>query len=195
MALGPYGGYQPGRPVSDEEAARYLLSETTGLDVTSEHGRETPRRFVAMLRELTTQVPFEFTTFSNREGLDEMVVVKDIPFVSLCNHHIIPYMGVAHIGYIPCNKIVGLSKLARVVQFRAHSLSVQESLTYDIATFLQEQLEALGVIVVMEAEHLCMTIRGVQTPGTKTVTSSVRGVFAEHNRTAKAEFFEHLRRK
>ena len=172
--------------LSAEEAARVLLTQTTGLKE-DKHGQKTPQRFVAMLKELTTPDEFEFTTFDN-DGCDEIVVVKDIPFVSVCNHHVVPFIGVAHIGYIPNEKLVGLSKFARVVRHFAKQLQVQERLTQQVADYLMEHLDPIAVGVVMEAEHMCMTIRGVQTPGTKTTTSAMKGVFADHDRTAKMEF-------
>lgn len=172
-------------PVSAEAAARVLLEKTTGLknDV---HGGDTPKRFAAMLRELTTPEEFTFTTFPTED--QDLIVMHDIPFVSVCNHHVIPFVGKAWIGYIPNEKIVGLSKLARVVRHYAKALQVQERLTKQVAEYLMEHLDPLGVAVVMEAEHFCMTIRGVQTPGTITTTSKMMGVFADHDRTAKAEF-------
>lgn len=173
--------------LTEEEAAAVLLTKTTGLNTNDEHGEKTPARFVAMLRELTTPQEFEFTTFP-ADGMQDMIVMTDIPFTSLCNHHVVPFLGVAHIAYIPSEKMVGLSKLARAVHKFSKALQVQEKLTHDIADFLQAQLQPLGVGVVMEAEHMCMTIRGVQTPGTRTTTSTMRGVFADHNRTAKSEF-------
>ena len=171
--------------ISEEAAARVLLEKTTGLknDV---HGENTPKRFAAMLRELTTPQDFEFTTFPAED--QDMIVMHDIPFVSVCNHHVIPFVGKAWIGYIPNQKIVGLSKLARCVQYYAKNLQVQERLTRQIAEYLMENLDPLGVAVVLEAEHFCMTIRGVQTPGTITTTSKMTGVFEDHDRTAKAEF-------
>ena len=173
-------------PVSAEETARSLLEQTTGLDVNSPHGQKTPERFVRMLRELTTPEDFNFTVFPATK--QDLVVVKDIPFVSVCNHHIVPFAGVAHIAYVPDMLVAGLSKFARTVRYFAHQLQVQEELTDDIADFLEEKLSPLGVGVVLEAEHMCMTIRGVQTPGTRTITSTMRGVFSDHERTAKDEF-------
>lgn len=173
--------------LSLEETARLLLEQTTGLK-DDKHGTKTPQRFIAMLRELTTPDEFEFTTFDNEDGVDEIVTVENIPFVSLCNHHVVPFVGVAHIGYIPDRKLVGLSKFARVVRHYAKALQVQERLTQQVANFLMEQLDPLGVAVVLEAEHMCMTIRGVQTPGTRTTTSAMMGVFSDHERTAKMEF-------
>jgi len=173
------------------KAAEQVLRGTTGLDTDSEHGRHTPDRFIKMLRELTTPTPIEFTTFKN-DGMDEMIVVEAIPFVSLCNHHVVPFIGKAYIGYIPDDQIAGLSKFARVVHHFARRLQVQEQLTKDIADFLEENLKPLGVAVVLRAEHFCMTIRGVQVPGAKTYTAAMRGRFSEHERTAKAEFLAEI---
>jgi GTP cyclohydrolase I len=171
-----------------EALARELLQSTTGLDVTSPHAERTPARFVAMLRELCTPEEFDFTSFPNDEGVDEMVIVDNIPFYTLCNHHLAPFFGVAHIGYIPNQTIVGLSKFPRAVQNLAKDLNVQENLTIKIADFLEHELDPIGVAVVLRAEHLCMSMRGVKVLGTKTTTSAMRGVFADHDRTAKAEF-------
>jgi GTP cyclohydrolase I len=172
-----------------EQAARILLTETTGLK-DDEHGVDTPRRFVSMLRELTTPPDIKWKAFK-AEG-DEMVSVYDINFVSLCNHHVVPFIGKAHVGYVPNKLNAGLSKFARVVKYFAAGLQVQERLTTQVADYLDAKLTPKGLIVVMEAEHLCMTIRGAQSPGTKTRTTSVKGVFADHERTAKAEFLAGL---
>lgn len=170
-----------------------ILQEITGVNFdTVEHTRNTPKRFVQMLKDLTTPQDFDFTVFDNTNMLDEMVSLRDIPFYTLCAHHIVPFYGKAHIGYVPGNKIAGLSKFSRAVQSLSKKLTVQEELTVEIADFLEEKLEPKGVIVVMEAEHLCMAMRGVQTPGVRTRTTAVRGVFADHNRTAKAEFMSAL---
>jgi GTP cyclohydrolase I len=155
------------------------------------HGKDTPRRFVQMLKELTTPEPIKWTVFPS-EGIDEMITVRDIPFTSVCEHHVIPFLGMAHIGYIPDQLLPGLSKTARVVQHFAKRLQVQERLTRQVADFLDYQLRPHGVIVVMDAEHLCMTVRGVQVPGAKTRTTAVKGRFADHERTAKAEFMSGL---
>lgn len=171
-----------------ETSAAYILQQAAGLDVSSPHGRATPGRFVRMLRELTTPEPFTFTVFENVDGIDEMVTVQEIPFASLCNHHVIPFVGYAHIAYVPDQRIAGLSKFARAVRYFARSLQVQETLTKQIADFLDNKLAPKGLAVVMEAEHMCMTLRGAQAPGTKTRTADVRGVFADHTKTAKAEF-------
>lgn len=156
------------------------------FDFESEHFASTPERFVKMLKELTHQEEFNFTVFES--AADEMIVVKDIDFVSLCAHHIVPFMGKCHIAYVPAGQIAGLSKFARTVKTLAKDLTVQEELTNDIADFLMDKLDPKGLAVVMEAEHLCMTIRGVQSPGTMTITSSMKGVFADHTRQARSEF-------
>lgn len=180
---------RPKPSISSEEAARVLLEKTTGLK-NDKHGSKTPQRFAAMLCELTTPEDFEFTSFPNEDNADEMIIVHDIPFVSLCNHHIVPFIGKAWVAYIPDEKIVGLSKLARTVRYYAKALQVQERLTMQIANRIEEELAPLGVVVLLRAEHMCMTIRGVQTPGTLTTTSVMRGVFSDHDRTAKMEFMQ-----
>jgi GTP cyclohydrolase I len=123
------------------------------------------------------------TTFPNHEGYDELVVVRDIPFQSLCMHHVLPFYGVAHVAYLPAERILGLSKLARVVDLFACDLQLQERLTTQIAGWLQQQLQPKGVGVVLEAEHLCMSLRGVQKPGAKTVTSALHGLVRDDQRT------------
>lgn len=173
------------------EMAEEVLAVHAGLKVSTGHGEDTPKRFVAMLDELTQCKDCEgqcmkWKTFES--AVDQMIVVSRIPFSSVCNHHVVPFVGHAWIGYVPDGTIAGLSKFARVVHHFAHRLQVQEELTQQIASFLEDALEPNGVMVVMEAEHLCMTIRGVQTPGTTTRTVVTTGVFADHARTAKAEF-------
>jgi GTP cyclohydrolase I len=175
------------------EAAEVVLRTSAGLSL-DEHGADTPRRFVEMLRELTTPPDIKWKSFTN-DRMDEMIIIREIPFVSLCNHHVIPFIGVAHIGYVPDKKIAGLSKFARVVRHFAHALQMQERLTMQVANFLQAQLEPRGVAVLISAEHMCMTIRGVQSPGTKTDTTAMLGVFADHERTAKAEFLARINGK
>jgi len=147
---------------------------------------KTPERYVEMLWELATPVEFDFTTFKSDN--DEMVIVQDIPFVSLCAHHIAPFMGVAHIGYVPINNTAGLSKLVRTVEYMSKGLWSQEDLTDAISDFLCSHLVPLGTAVVMQAEHTCMTIRGVRTSGALTTTSSMTGCFADHDRLARTEF-------
>lgn len=170
------------------DLARSLLQSTTGLDVSSEHGEKTPERFVKMLVELTKPEPYNFTVFDNTEHIDQMVTITDLPFYSLCNHHVIPFFGKAHVAYVPNEKVAGLSKFGRAVKNISRGLWVQEHLTTAIADFLEEKLQPRGVAVVMKGEHLCMAMRGVQMPGALTTTACMRGVFADHKRTAKAEF-------
>lgn len=190
----PVGLLERHDATSLREAASFVLQSTTGLDLESVHGKETPARFLKMLRELTTAEAFDFKTFEDPSAGDEMIVIRDITFVSVCNHHVIPFHGKAHIGYIPNDKhlIAGLSKFARLVRYHARSLQVQERLTNVIANELETRLVPKGVAVILEAEHMCMTIRGVQAPGTMTRTAAMRGVFADHGRTAKAEFLQAL---
>ena len=176
--------------LSDEELAETLLTRTAHLDVTDPQEARTPARFVMTLRELTTPEPFNFTTFE--ATCDEMVIQRDIPFASLCRHHVLPFAGVAHVGYVPDGKIAGLSKLARTIRYCARALQTQEELTNQAADMLEENLKPRGVAVVLEAEHLCMTLRGVQAPGTVTYTASMRGVYADHAKTAKAEFMNRI---
>lgn len=156
------------------DAVRMLL-KALGQDVDSEHLSDTPRRVAAAYAELLVPDPFELTTFPNDGGYDELVLARDVPFRSLCEHHLLPFHGVAHIGYLPGPRIVGLSKLARVVEHFARGLQVQERLTQQVAGCLEANLQAAGVAVVMEAEHLCMTLRGVRAAGSRTVTSALLG--------------------
>jgi GTP cyclohydrolase I len=170
-----------------EEAVRELLA-ALGRDTADEHLRDTPRRVADAYAELLTPRTFSVTTFPNDEGYDELVLAKDIPFHSLCRHHLLPFTGVAHVGYLPGERIVGLSKLARVVEMFARDLQVQERLTQQVADWLQEHLAPKGVGVVMEAEHLCMSLRGVQVDGSRTVTSALHGLLRTDPRS-RAEFF------
>jgi GTP cyclohydrolase I len=150
---------------------------------------ETPRRMAEAYAELLTPVPFEPTTFPNTDGYDELVVAGSIPFHSLCEHHLLPFHGVAHVGYLPGDRIIGLSKLGRVVELFARDLQLQERLTQQIADWLDERLEPRGVGVVIEAEHLCMSLRGVQKGGARTVTSALHGLVREDSRT-RQEFLD-----
>jgi len=129
-----------------------------------------------------------FRTFDH-EGYDGMIVVKDIPVVSLCEHHLVPFVGWAHVGYFPDGKVLGLSKIARVVNAYARRLQIQERLTKQVADTLVDGLDPRGVIVVIEAEHMCITIRGAQAPGTRAITSAVRGLFNTNQEGEKDEFF------
>ena len=166
------------------EAAAAELLAALGVDTAEESVRETPRRMADVYAELLTPVEFEPTTFPNDGGYDELVVARDIPFHSLCEHHLLPFVGVAHVGYLPGERIIGLSKLARVVELHARSLQVQERLTTQVAGWLQRELAPKGVGVVIEAEHMCMSLRGVQKPGSSTVTSALHGTVRDDARTA-----------
>ena len=170
-----------------ERAVADLLT-ALGQNPDDEHSRETPRRVAAAYAEMLTPRSFTPTTFPNDEGYDELVLARDIPFHSLCQHHMLPFKGVAHVGYLPGDRILGLSKLARVVELFARNLQVQERLTKQVADWLQEHLAPKGVGVVLEAEHLCMSLRGVQAAGSLTVTSALHGLLREDHRS-RAEFF------
>lgn len=146
-----------------------------GQDLSDEHRADTPRRVAQAYAELLTPRDFNLTTFPNDEGYDELVLAKDIPFHSLCRHHLLPFTGVAHVGYLPGERILGLSKLARVVERFSRGLQVQERLTQQVADWLAERLRPKGVGVVLEAEHLCMSLRGVRATGSRTVTSGLHG--------------------
>ena len=159
------------------------LLAALGRDVSEDGLRETPRRVAAAYAQLLTPEPFSLTTFPNDAGYDELVVVRDIPFHSLCMHHLLPFGGVAHVAYLPGERIVGLSKLARVVELFARDLQLQERLTMQVARFLEEHLEPKGVGVVIEAEHLCMSLRGVQKAGARTTTSALLGLLRDDPRT------------
>jgi GTP cyclohydrolase I len=165
-----------------EDAARDLL-EALGADLENEGLRDTPRRMAHAYAELLTPTDFNMTTFPNDEGYDELVVAREIPFHSLCMHHLLPFHGVAHVGYLPGERIIGLSKLARVVDLFARDLQVQERLTTQVADWLEEHLAPKGVGVVIEAEHMCMSLRGVQKTGARTMTSALHGLVRNDPRT------------
>jgi GTP cyclohydrolase I len=172
--------------VAAELAAADLLT-ALGADVESDHLRDTPRRVAKAYAELLTPTAFEPTTFPNEGDYDELVLVRDIPFRSLCAHHLLPFFGTVHVAYLPGERIIGLSKLGRVVDLFARDLQIQERLTSQVADWLEEHLAPRGVGVVAEAEHLCMSLRGVQKPGALTVTSALRGAVRDDPRT-RAEF-------
>lgn len=154
------------------------LLAALGHDVDDEDDlAETPRRVADGFIELLSPAPFEMTTFPNADGYDEPVIMRGIPFVSLCRHHLLPFRGTATVGYLPAERIVGLSKLARVVEHHARGLQVQETLTTQVARTLESALAPRAVGVVIEAEHLCMSVRGVRADGATTVTSAFRGEF------------------
>jgi GTP cyclohydrolase I len=170
-----------------ERAVRDLLL-ALGRDPSSPHLADTPRRVAESFTEMLTPREFDLTTFPNDENYDELVLARNIPVQSLCEHHMLPFTGVAHVGYLPGERILGLSKLARVVELFARDLQVQERLTVQVAHWLQEHLAPRGVGVVIEAEHMCMSMRGVQARGSRTITSSVHGVLRE-NAASRQEFF------
>ena len=168
--------------VRAERAVTDLLA-ALGQDPASEQLLDTPRRVAATYAELLTPAPFTPTTFPNDEGYDELVLVRAIPFQSLCEHHLLPFVGVAHVGYLPADRILGLSKLARVVELFSRRLQLQERLTTQVADWLQDQLAPKGVGVVLEAEHLCMSLRGVRAVGARTITSALHGVLRDDPRS------------
>jgi GTP cyclohydrolase I len=173
--------------VAAERAALDLL-RAIGADVTSPGLLGTPRRVAASFAEMVTPAEFTATTFPNEGSYDELVVVRDIPFHALCMHHLLPFYGQAHVAYLPGEKIVGISKLARVVETFARDLQLQERLTMQIADWLDQELAPRGVGVVLSAEHTCMTLRGVLKPGARTVTSALRGLVRDDARTRQELF-------
>ena len=180
-----------GRSSIDRAAAQRAVADlltALGHDVADERLAETPRRVADSFAELLTPRSFKLTTFPNDEGYDELVVARSIPFVSLCEHHMLPFTGKAHVGYVPGERILGLSKLARVVELFARDLQVQERLTQQVANWLRDNLRPKGVGVVLEAEHACMSLRGVLATGAMTVTSAVHGILRDDPRS-RAEFF------
>ena len=169
-----------------QRAVRDIL-EAIGEDPDREGLRETPRRVADMYSEIfagLSEDPKTLLKFFHEEGSDEIVLVKDIPLYSMCEHHLLPFVGKAHIAYIPQNgKVIGLSKLARIVKNFASKPQLQERLTADIADFINEQMQPQGVAVLIEAEHLCMTMRGIRAAGAKTQTSALRGRFRSDARS------------
>jgi GTP cyclohydrolase IA len=186
VAVAPAAAPDPLRRTIDRQAAERAAADllvALGADLDDEGLRETPRRMAAAYTELLSHQPFNATTFPNDEGYDELVVARSIPFHSLCMHHLLPFHGVAHIGYLPGERILGLSKFARIVEMLARDLQVQERLTMQIDNWLQKQLAPKGVGVVLEAEHMCMSLRGVQKFGTRTITSALHGLVRDDPRT------------
>ncbi len=177
--------------VKIEEAIRLLL-EGIGEDINREGLKETPERVARMYEEICGGLYEDAKehlskTFSSNNS--EMVIEKDITFYSMCEHHLMPFYGKAHIAYIPDGKVVGLSKLARTVEVFAKRPQIQEQLTGQIADAVMEILKPLGVMVYMEAEHMCMTMRGVKKPGTQTVTTACRGVFKDNDSLKQQVYF------
>lgn len=177
----------PGRTEAIDVAAaatavRALLA-ALGQDPERAGLRDTPARVARAYAELLAPSAFNMTTFPNEERYDELVLVSDIPFVSLCEHHLLPFSGVAHVAYVPDGRLLGLSKLPRVVDHFAGRLQLQERLTVQVAEWLMERLQPRGVGVVVQAEHACMSLRGVRKPGTRTITSALHGLLRDDERT------------
>ena len=171
---------RPGFDGARAEAAIRALIEAVGENLDREGLSDSPRRITEMYRELFAGLnrdPVDILSVGFEEGHDELVILREIPFYSMCEHHFMPFHGQAHIGYMPDGRIVGLSKIARAVEIFARRPQVQERLTSQIANCIEEVLHAQGVGVVIEAEHLCMTARGVRKPGATMVTSAMRGCF------------------
>ena len=169
-----------------ERAAAAFL-DALGVPGDTDATAATPRRMAQAYAELLTPRSFALTTFPNDENYDELVLASGIPVQSVCEHHMLPFVGTAHVGYLPGERILGLSKLARVVELFARRPQVQERLTTQVADWLQTHLQPRGVGVVVEAEHLCMTLRGVRSGNTTTTTSTLRGMLREDARS-RAEF-------
>ncbi len=166
-------------------AAEFLRA--LGVDIDDPDLQRTPHRMAHAYGEMLRAREFTPTTFRNDEGYDQLVLARSIPMRSVCEHHLLPFTGVAHVGYLPGERIIGLSKLARVVEHFASRPQVQERLTKQVADWLDEQLHPVGVGVLIEAEHTCMTLRGVQATGSTTVTSALLGSLRT-DATARAEF-------
>jgi GTP cyclohydrolase I len=186
----------PGRARKIGEHVEGIL-RTLGLDLDDPNLRETPERVAKMYLELFGGLEEgaepKVTLFPNDERYSAMVIEKDVPFYSMCSHHLIPFYGHAHMAYIPNDTIIGLSKMPRILDFYAHRPQLQERLTEQIAGFLAQKLTPQGVMVVIEARHLCVEMRGVKKPGALTVTSAIRGIF--YNRPVREEFLDLLNRR
>ncbi|MDQ1348956.1 MAG: cyclohydrolase [Acidobacteriota bacterium] len=190
------------RAVADEDSrigriaghVRGMLTEL-GLDLADDNLRETDRRvakmYLEMFHGLEEGAEPKVTTFPNDEHYSAMVMEKQIPFYSMCAHHLVPFYGHAHLAYIPNDHILGLSKFARILEFYAKRPQLQERLTEQVANFLETRLKPQGVMVVIEARHLCVEMRGVKKPGAVTVTSAIRGIF--HQKPVREEFLDLLR--
>ncbi|OLT05593.1 GTP cyclohydrolase I FolE [Pseudonocardia sp. CNS-004] len=170
---------------AEQAAAAFLAALGVATDAGATAG--TPRRMARAYAEMLSPRSFDLTTFANDEGYDELVLARGIPVHSVCEHHMLPFLGTAHVGYLPGQRILGLSKLARVVELFARRPQVQERLTKQVADWLQAHLEPRGVGVVIEAEHMCMTLRGVRAGGASTVTSTLLGGLRDDPRS-RAEF-------
>jgi GTP cyclohydrolase I len=176
------------RDLGAARAAAAALLAALGVDVRSENLAETPARMARALDEMLTPRDFDVTTFGNEEGYEQLVIEREIGFRSLCEHHFLPFVGRAYVAYLPGERILGLSKLARVVELFAHRPQVQERLTQQVANWMNANLEPKGVGVVLVAEHMCMTLRGARAIGSTTVTSALHGLLLTDAR-AREEFF------
>jgi GTP cyclohydrolase I len=176
----------PDLVAAERAAAGFLVA--LGVELDSESLAATPGRMARAYAELFTPRPFDLTTFPNDAGYDELIIARSIPVQSVCEHHLLPFIGLAHVGYLPGERILGLSKLARVVELFARRPQVQERLTQQVANWLQQNVSPRGVGVVVEAEHLCMSVRGVRAEGTSTVTSALHGQLRD-DAASRAEFF------
>lgn len=186
-------------PLDTERVQRAMrdLIASIGEDPNREGLRDTPRRVADMYLEIFSGLredPADALSVGFEEGHQEMVIVKDIPFYSMCEHHFLPFHGVAHVGYIPNGRVVGLSKLARAVDILARRPQLQERLSTQLADAIMKALDPQGVGVVISANHLCMTMRGVRKPGSLTVTSAMRGVF-QRSAATRAEFMSLINAK
>ena len=171
---------------AEQAAAAFLVA--LGVDLDTESLAATPARMARAYAEMFSPRPFDLTTFPNDAEYDELIIARAIPVRSVCEHHLLPFVGVAHVGYLPGERILGLSKLARVVELFARRPQVQERLTQQVADWLQDHVAPRGVGVVVEAEHLCMTMRGVQASGATTITSALHGQLRS-DAASRAEFF------
>ena len=186
---------QAGKLATIAHHVRGILT-ALGLDLKDPNLAETDLRvakmYIEMFHGLAEGAEPKVTTFPNEEGYSHMVMEKQIPFYSMCAHHLVPFYGHAHIAYIPRERILGLSKFARILEFYAKRPQLQERLTEQVVTYLEEKLQPLGAMVVIEARHLCVEMRGVKKPGALTVTSALRGIF--HQKQVREEFLDLLRR-
>ena len=178
------------RPIRAEEAFRTILEEL-GEDTAREGLRETPKRYIKFMEEFLSPPEYNFTSF-DAEGTDEMIIQSNIPFYSLCEHHTAPFFGTAAIAYIPNEKIVGLSKLARTLEYYSRRFQNQERITTQIAERIQEELDPIGVAVSIRAQHLCMAMRGVKKHDTWTTTSKMLGAFKDE-KSARDEFLMYIK--
>ncbi len=181
-----FAGHRVDLAAAQRAAADFLVA--LGIDLNEDGLRETPARMVRAYAELFGPKPIQLTTFENAEGYDELVIARGIPFRTVCEHHLLPFSGVAHVGYLPGERILGLSKLARLVEHFAARPQTQERLTKQVADCLSMCVAPRGAGVVLEAEHSCMTLRGVRAIGAMTVTSALHGCLRTDSRS-RAEFF------